>query len=297
MKVLIGGSSGLLGATLVPFLQKAGHECTRLVRNGSGGVRWDAQTYALEYPAALDDFDAVIHLGGENIVGRWTVDKKMRIKSSRINSTSALARQLADRPTPPATFIVASAIGYYGDREAEELTEDSAPGDGFLAQVCREWEAAADPARAAGIRVAHMRFGMLLSPDGGALKTMLPPFRMGLGGRIGSGQQYMSWASVDDAAHAIQHVLDTRTVEGALNVVSPEPCTNAAFTKTLGRVLSRPTVFPVPAPMARLAFGEMADALLLASQRVKPARLLDSGFTFAHPALEPALRALLDRNQ
>ncbi len=295
MKVLVGGSTGLVGEALVKAIAAKQHEFTRLVRSGSDGLKWDASTYTLDNPAALADFDAVVHLGGESIIGRWSATKKQRIRDSRVKSTAALAEALAQLDQPPATLILASATGYYGNRGDTELTEDSSLGEGFLADVCKEWEAAADPARAAGIRVVHLRYAMLLSPDGGALKTMLPPFKLGLGGKIATGKQYMSWASLDDAVQAILFALETPALEGPINVVSPNSCTNEAFTRALGRVLRRPTIFPVPAFAARLAFGEMADALLMTSQRVLPSRLAANGYTFKHPELEPALRDLLNQ--
>lgn len=295
MKVLVGGSTGLVGEALVKALAAKQHEFTRLVRSGSDGLKWNASIYTLDNPTALADFDAVVHLGGESIIGRWSATKKQRIRDSRVKSTAALAEALAQLDQPPATLILASATGYYGNRGDTELTEDSSLGEGFLADVCKEWEAAADPARAAGIRVVHLRYAMLLSPDGGALKTMLPPFKLGLGGKIATGKQYMSWASLDDAVHAILFALETPALEGPINVVSPNPCTNEAFTRALGRVLRRPTIFPVPAFAARLAFGEMADALLMTSQRVLPSRLAANGYTFKHPELEPALRDLLNQ--
>ncbi len=294
MKVLVSGSSGLVGAKLVARLRDDGHEVTPLVRSrGQEGLYWDSATYALDDASELTSFDTVIHLAGESIVGRWSPEKKQRIHVSRIASTAQLAKAIeAHCAAAPPTFIVASAIGYYGDRGDDVLDEESARGTGFLADVCRDWEVAADSARAVGCRVVHARFGMLLSPEGGALKKMLPPFKMGLGGRLGPGLQYMSWAALDDAVAAILHVWQNQEIEGPVNVVSPNPCTNLAFTEALGRVLRRPTVFPVPAGAARLVFGEMADALLLASQRVVPTRLLNSGFRFQYAELEDALQAL-----
>lgn len=295
MKILISGSSGLVGTHLIDQLRAAGHEPVSLVRNRErAGVYWDPRTYALDDPAVLETFDAVIHLAGESIVGRWTAAKKDRIRSSRIDSTTVLARAMAGCASPPSVFIVASAIGYYGDTGDRAVDEDAPLGIGFLAEVCRDWEAAADPARGVGIRVVHMRFGMLLSPRGGALKTMLPPFRAGLGGRVGTGTQSMSWASLDDAVGAILHALNHADLSGPVNVVSPQPCTNLEFTKALGQALNRLTVFPVPAFLVRLLFGEMGDALLLASQRVMPNRLLKTGYSFQDANLGHALARLLD---
>lgn len=293
MKILISGASGLVGSALVRSLQRNGHDIQRLIRAGRQGVKWDPETYEIEEPRRLAERDAVVHLAGEPIVGRWSDEKKRRIRDSRVNSTRALSDTLAGLQNRPSVLIVASAVGYYGNRGDETLTEDSAPGDGFLADVCKEWEAAAAPARDAGIRVVHVRFGMLLSPDGGALKAMLTPFKLGLGGRVGSGSQFVSWASVADAVGVIQHAIETDSLQGAVNVVSPTPATNMQLTKALGAALSRPTGIPVPAFAARTLFGEMADALLLASQRVLPGKLTANGYTFRHTDLEQTLRELL----
>lgn len=289
MKVVVGGSSGLVGTALLERLRGEGHAVERLVRDGRDGIVWDPATYALTSPDQLSAFDAVVHLGGEGIAGRWTTEKKRRIRDSRVQSTQALAQTVARLKDKPSVLVVASAIGYYGDRNNEELTEKSAPGSGFLAKVCQQWEQAADPAREAGIRVVHLRFGMALSARGGALKTMLPPFKAGLGGKVGSGQQWMSWISLDDAVGVVLHALTDNTIEGPINAVAPTPCTNLEFTKTLGSVLHRPTALPVPAFLVRLALGEMADALLLASQRVRPGKLSASGYLFQHTAVKEAL--------
>ena len=298
LHVLVSGASGLIGSALVPFLTTGGHRVTRLVRSppaGEGAVFWDPAARRLD-PAALEGADAVVHLAGEPIArGRWTDAKKARIRDSRIQGTELLAEALARLDRPPRVLVSASAVGYYGDRGAELLRETSPPGTGFLAGVCRDWEAATRAAAAKGIRVATLRFGIVLSPAGGALARMLPPFRLGVGGRIGGGRQYMSWIAVDDAVGAIHHALMTDDLEGPVNVVAPQAVTNREFTRTLGRVLRRPTIFPVPAFAARLAFGELADALLLASARVEPARLLAAGYRFRHPDLEDALRHLLGR--
>jgi uncharacterized protein (TIGR01777 family) len=242
----------------------------------------------------LDGFDAVVHLAGENIAaGRWTESVKERIRKSRVDGTQLLSRALARLKQPPRAVVQASAVGFYGNRGDESLTESSPRGQGFLPAVCVAWEAAAEPAEKQGIRVVFLRFGVILSRKGGALKKMLLPFRLGVGGVIGDGSQYMSWITLDDAVAAIQHALSTEGLRGPVNVVSPQPVTNRGFTRTLGRALGRPTVFPMPAFAARLAFGEMADALLLSSQRVLPDRLLGSGYSFRHPDLEPALRHVL----
>ena len=237
-----------------------------------------------------------MHLAGENIaVRRWTPAQKARIRDSRVQGTRLLAQSLARLQQPPTVMVCASAIGFYGDRGEELLTEGSAPGSGFLTDTCRAWEAAAQPASEKDIRVVNLRLGVVLSPGGGALAKMLLPFRLGVGGKIGSGRQYMSWIEIDDVVGVIHYALTTDELRGPVNAVAPNPVTNREFTKTLGRVLSRPTIFPMPAFAARLAFGEMADELLLASTRVKPARLQNSGYYFRHPRLEDALRHLLGK--
>ena len=301
MHVAISGSSGLVGTALRPYLQTAGHTTTPIVRQKPGtaapaqGIPWILEE-GLPELASLEGVDAVVHLAGESIAeGRWSDAKKARIRESRVAATQKLAESLARMEQPPKTLVVASAIGIYGDRGDERLPEDSKLGSGFLAEVCKDWEAAADPARAAGIRIVHLRFGVILSPKGGALKKMLLPLKLGAGGRIGSGQQYMSWVALDDVVGAIQHALSTDGLEGAVNVTAPNPVTNRAYTKTLGRVLWRPTIIPMPGFAARLAFGEVADALLLASQRTVPTVLERTGYQFRHPELEPALRHMLGK--
>jgi hypothetical protein len=244
--------------------------------------------------ALVEAPDAFVHLAGENIAaGRWTAARKARIRDSRVKVTRRLCESLARLSQPPKVVVSASAVGYYGDRSDEVLTEESPSGAGFLAQVCREWEAACGPAVQKGIRVVNLRTGMVLSAAGGMLPRILPPFRMGLGGRIGSGRQYMSWIALDDLVGVIVHALTCDRPAGPVNAVAPNPVTNLEFTRTLGRVLRRPTFFAVPAWAARLAFGEMAGALLLASARVEPARLAASGFVFRYPELEGALRHML----
>jgi uncharacterized protein (TIGR01777 family) len=243
----------------------------------------------------LEGVDAVLHLAGENIVGRWSAAKKARIRNSRVEGTRLLAGTLAGLQRPPGVMVSASATGYYGDRGNELLTEESAPGNNFLAGVCREWEAATDPAGEAGVRVVHPRFGIVLSTEGGALATTLPIFKLGGGGRIGNGKQYWSWVAIDDVVGAILHSLFTESLGGPVNVTVPNPPTNAQYTRTLGGVLGRPTVFPLPAPAARIALGEVADELLLASQRIEPAKLIETGYSYRYPELGGALRHLLGR--
>ena len=299
MKILVSGSTGFIGSALVPFLTSDGHSVVQLLRKPVATVNptltWDPAAGRLD-AAAFEGFDAVVHLAGESIAsGRWTAAKKERIRSSRVDATRLLCNALARLGRPPKALICASAIGYYGDRGDEVLREESAPGRDFLAGVCRDWEAASEPAARKGIRVVNLRFGVVLGRGGGALARMLPPFRMGLGGRIGSGRQYISWIALDDAVGAVQHALATGALRGPANAVAPRAVTNQEFTRTLGRTLGRPTLFPMPAFAARLAFGEMADALLLGSARVEPARLLASGYRFRHGDLEGALRHLLDR--
>jgi uncharacterized protein (TIGR01777 family) len=296
MKILVSGSHGLIGSAFVREAERAGDEVVRLVRTAArvteGAVPWDTARGRLD-PARLEGFDAVVHLAGENIAGRWTAAKKNRIRESRVLGTRLLCGALAGVTKPPRVVVCASAIGFYGDRGDEILHESSPTGKGFLSQTCREWEAAAGPAIDTGIRVAQLRFGVVLDRGGGALARMLLPFRLGLGGRIGSGHQYMSWVSLDDAAGMIRHAIETESMSGPVNAVAPQPVTNAGFTRTLGKVLRRPTPFPMPAFAARLAFGEMAEALLLASTRVVPTRLQESGYGFLHSDLEAALRHIL----
>jgi hypothetical protein len=300
MKVLVSGASGLVGAMLVPKLASAGHDVRRLVRNASraasGDLVWNPAAGELDV-VALEAFDAVVNLAGESIAsGRWTARKKAEIRQSRISATNTLAKALAQLTTRPRTLVNASAIGFYGNRGEERLDETSSTGSGdFLSEVCRAWESATEPAARAGVRVIVTRFGVILSANGGALAKMLLPFKLGLGGKIGSGRQYMSWVAIDDVVGAIMHCLNDQNLRGPVNVVAPEPVTNAKYTKTLGRVLARPTIFPMPAFAARAAFGQMADELLLSGQRVEPAKLLASGYAFKYPSLEATLRHVLTR--
>jgi len=296
MKVAVTGSSGLVGSALVPQITAGGHQVVRLVRSQGarpGEIPWNPEAGTLDR-AALEGFGAIIHLAGESIAGgRWTEAKKKRIRDSRVGSTRLLATTIAGLSRPPQVLVCASAIGCYGDRGDELLREDSPPGDDFLAGVCRAWEGAAEPAARKGVRVVHQRFGMILSPKGGALAKMLLPYRLGAGGPIGTGRQHVSWITLDDVLGVIGHALAAGTLSGPVNTVSPHPVTNREFARALGRVLRRPAILPMPAFAARLVFGEMADALLLSSQRVEPARLIASGYRFLYPDLEPALRHLL----
>lgn len=298
MQIAVTGCHGLVGSALLPILAAGGHRVTHVVR---GQARRDCETswdpaHGLGQPDRLEDMDAVVHLAGESIAaGRWTPERKAAIRQSRVEGTRRLSENLARLAQPPRGLVCASAVGYYGDRGEESLREESSPGHGFLAEVCQEWEASAEPAVRAGVRVVHLRFGMILSPTGGALKRMLLPFRLGLGGAIGTGRQFLSWIAIDDAIGAIIHALSTESLRGPVNVVAPTAITNTEFARVLGRVLSRPAVARLPAVAVRIVFGEMAEELLLASARVLPARLQDSGFAFRFPELEGALRHLLGR--
>jgi uncharacterized protein (TIGR01777 family) len=300
MNVLVSGSTGLVGTALIPALMAGGHEVIRLVRAKSRTpskeiIGWNPEAGYID-SAGIEGLDAVVHLAGEPIAsGRWNSAKKARIRDSRVQGTRLLCEALAHASRRPSVLLCASAIGFYGDRGDEVLTEASAAGSGFLADVCREWEGATDLARQNGIRVVNLRFGVILSTAGGALAKMLTPFKMGVGGVIGSGRQYMSCISIDDCIGAIQHALAADHVSGPTNIVQPGPVTNHQFTKALGKVLGRPTIFPMPAFAARLAFGEMADQLLLASARVEPQKLVASGYQFGHPDLETALGHVLGR--
>jgi uncharacterized protein (TIGR01777 family) len=303
-RIVITGSRGLIGSALVPFLTAGGHEVIRLLSRPAtpaydDGTLWHVWPEEEPAPSAqLAQADAVIHLAGENIAtGRWNARKKQQIRESRVRSTRRLAEVLAVLPSSqrPPTLLCASAVGFYGHRGDEELSEDSSPGRGFFPEVCQEWEAAAEPARQAGIRTVHLRFGAVLSPRGGALAKQLPAFRWGLGAVLGNGQQWFSWISIEDAIAAIYHCLMEPSIQGPVNVVAPEPVPQRTFAKMLGRVLRRPAVFWLPAPVLRRLFGELADHALLASTRVRPGKLLATGFTFEYPDLESALRFLLGR--
>lgn len=299
MDIAITGSTGLIGAALGASLRADGHRVVRVARRAASGpdeISWDPAAGRLD-PADLAGLDAVVHLAGEGIAEkRWTDAQKRRILTSRTEGTGLVARAMAECGADgPRVLVSGSAIGWYGDRGDEVLTEASAAGTGFLADVCRQWEAAADPAREAGVRVAHARTGIVLDPDGGALAKQLPLFRVGLGGRIGGGHQYMSWIAIEDEVAALRFLVD-HDLEGPVNLTAPNPVTNRDFTEALGAALHRPTIVPVPGFGPKLLFGgELVDELLLASQRVLPDRLEQAGFTFARPELGPALAALLHR--
>ncbi len=317
MRVALTGTTGLIGSALAPALTRAGHGVVRVVRPKPGlakrrpavtsgshdddadsvfanTITWDPARGTLD-PHALDGIDAVVHLSGESLAERWTAERKQRIVSSRVDSTTLLARTIAAMPTRPRVLIVASAVGYYGDRGDEVVDESSAPGRGFLADVCQAWEAAASPAREAGIRTVHTRFGIVLSPDGGALAKMLPLFTLGLGGKIGAGTQWTSWIARSDLVAAILFLLAHDTIAGPVNVTSPNPVTNGEFAATLGHVLHRPAVATVPPLALRLMFGEMANEALLTGQRVVPRVLERAGFVYEHSTIANALRFELGR--
>lgn len=296
MKILVSGSHGLVGTALVKSFEAAGHKVFSLVRyapHTKTEIEWSPDRYSIAL-ARIEGFDAVVSLAGESIAeGRWTDEKKQRIRDSRVKGTKLLGDALANLTAPPKTFICASAIGYYGNRGDEILNEASAPGSDFLSQVCVEWERATALATEKGIRVVNARFGIILDKNGGALKKMLPPFRMGVGGKIGNGKQWMSWIALADVIGGLSFALVNESLRGPSNFVAPNPVTNAEFTKTLGRVLSRPTLFPIPAFGIRLLFGEMGETLLLGSLRVEPQQLKSHGYQFQYSQLEQALRDIL----
>jgi uncharacterized protein (TIGR01777 family) len=303
-RILVSGVSGPIGSALLPALKAGGARISRLTRSGSKpqasssdsgeeSIPWNPQQQIS--PDSVSGFDAVVHLAGESIVGRWTDDKKSKIRDSRVAPTQHLAQALAETKARPQVFVCSSAIGYYGDRADEVLPESSSAGTGFLSDVCREWESATKPAAAAGIRTVQIRTGIVLSPKGGALGSMLPPFKFGLGGRLGSGQQWMSWIDVHDMVGAIHHILKTDLLQGPVNMVAPKPVRNVEFTKTLASVLSRPAIFPVPAFAIKLALGEMGETILLGSQRVEPTQLVTSGYPFRFSNLEASLKNVLGK--
>lgn len=301
-RVIVSGASGLVGTALVPALAEAGYEVIRLVRHRNGGpgtAPWEPSKGTLD-PAVVDGAAAVIHLSGENIAaGRWTRAKKKRILESRVRSTRLLAETLAglygpgndDAPKP--TFVSTSAIGIYGDQGARELDENAPQGDGFLADVCQRWEAAASAARDAGIRVVHPRLGVVLAKEGGALEQMARPVRFGAGGPLGTGNQYVSWITLRDVVRVFLHLLHTPDLDGPVNVVAPQAIPQRQLAKSIGKVLHRPSLLPAPAFALRIALGEMADEVLLASQRIVPRVLENQGFEFEDPTLDGALERLL----
>jgi uncharacterized protein len=295
--VIVTGATGLVGKPLVASLEQAGATVVRGVRRPAREpareMYWNAEAGEIE-SGKLEGAAAVVHLAGENVAARrWTAAFKQELRDSRIKGTRLIAEAIAHAAVKPRAFICASAIGYYGNRGDERLTESSPRGDDFLANLCRDWEAACQPARDAGVRVVNARIGVVLSPNGGALRKMLTPFKLGVGGKMGDGRQFMSWISLDDVVAALHYLVESPTISGPVNLTSPHPATNAEFTKALGRVLSRPTVLSMPAPAARLLFGEMADETLLSSARIMPQVLADAGFRFRYAELEPALRHLL----
>ena len=295
-RVLVSGVSGPIGVALLPSLRASGWSVVRLVRGqttGDGQLVWDpAKPFA---PDAVSGFDAVIHLAGEPVFGRWTDAKKAKILSSRVYGTLHLSQALAQAEEKPKVFISGSAIGYYGNRGDELLREESAPGAGFLAQVAEKWEEATMPAVQADIRTAHLRTGIVLSPKGGGLGAMLMPFKMGLGGRIGDGRQWMSWIHVQDMVGAIHHILKNDLLQGTVNMVAPKAVTNNEFVKTLASVLSRPAILPMPAFAVKAVFGQMGEEMLLASQKVEPGKLISSGYPFRFRELRAALQNLLQK--
>ncbi len=299
MKILISGASGLVGTHLIPTLREKGHEIHRLVRKaprGADEIEWDAQKgLRPEEQAKLENFDAVVHLAGDNVASEsWSAAKKRRIKESRTVGTRVLVEALGRCQTPPQILVSASAIGFYGDRGDEVLTEESPPGEGFFPEVCSEWEREAEKAADFGARVVMPRIGVVLTKDGGALEKMLTPFKFGVGGTIGGGRQYMSWIALADLIRIFHFALEKNDLRGPVNATAPNPSTNEEFTKALGRALNRPTVLPVPEFAVKLMFGEMGQTLLLEGCRVVPRRLLDAGFEFEHADLEQTLKSVLD---
>jgi hypothetical protein len=299
LRILVSGASGLVGSALVPRLETHGHEVIRLVRRRPSDpaheVEWDPAEGRLD-ASSLRRVDAVVHLAGESLAsGRWTRARKARIWQSRIQGTRLLSETLAALHPPPLVLVSASAVGFYGDRGDEILREDSTSGTGFLAELCRAWEQAPDRASRAGVRAVQLRLGIVLAPAGGVLGRLLPPFRLGLGTTLGTGSQFTSWISIDDLLDVILLAIATPGLAGPVNATSPQPVTNRDLTRTLARALGRPAVFKAPAPLLRLLAGEMAQELLLSSQRAEPARLLAAGYRFRHANLEGALRHLLGK--
>lgn len=298
MRILVSGSSGLVGRALCQALEADGHTVVRLVRNDTAladnAIYWDPARSVLAGDA-LNGMDGVVHLAGESIAsGLWTPERKARIRESRLQGTHLLCERLASCDQPPPFLIAASAIGFYGNCGDNIVDENSGPGKGFLAQLCEDWEGETLRLAAAGTRVVNLRLGMVLSTQGGALQKMLPPFRLGVGGTLGNGAMWMSWIHLHDVVKIIRFAMERPELSGPVNAVSPHPVTNRTFTRALGRAMHRPTLFPVPAPLLRFALGEMADELLLASLRGRPLRLDAAGFTFDFPEIDGALRNLLD---
>jgi uncharacterized protein (TIGR01777 family) len=303
MRVLVSGSHGLIGGALVRTLRTSGHEVGRIVRGGTkppagpGDVSWDVEAGTVD-TRAMEGADALVHLAGPSLARRWSGAYKARLRDSRVDGTTQVAIALAQMDRPPPVMVCASAIGFYGDRGDEELTEESEPGTGFLAELVQAWEAATAPAGKAGIRVVHLRSGIVLSAEGGALGKQLPLFKLGLGGQLGPGRQYVSWMSLADEVDAILHAITNDSVRGPLNATAPNPVTNAEFTRVLGAAVGRPTLLRVPSAALSVAFGpEMARETVLISQRVRPTRLEATGFEFAHPQLPGALDAALGRGR
>lgn len=295
MRVLVTGATGLIGSHLVPALQREGHQVVRLGRRrDASDFVWDPLRGQMD-TGALDGVDAVVHLAGENIGQRWTEERKQRMWRSRVEGARLLADAIASVSSPPRTFISASATGYYGDRGDEALDEDAGPGRGFLAELCQAWEEAAQGAARAGTRVVNPRFGVVMSDKGGALARLLPLFRLGLGGALGDGRQYMSWIDIEDLVSAVLFLLRRDDLSGPVNVTSPNPVTNEEFTRTLARVLGRPAFLRVPAFALKAMMGQMAEETLLAGQRVLPRKLHQAGFAFQYPDLEGSLRHVLGR--
>ena len=293
-RVLVTGASGLIGTALAPSLEQSGAQVVQLTRRpaeSSAQISWNPRT--LLSPKTVSGFDAVIHLAGETVVGRWTPEKKRAIRESRVLGTGNLAHALAGCSSKPRVFLSASAVGFYGNRGDEVLTEESPTGTGFVAELGDEWEAVSRIAADAGIRTVNLRIGVVLTANGGALGKMLTPFKLGLGGRIGSGRQWWSWIHIDDIVGAVHHALRTESLSGPVNLVAPNPVTNREFTRVLAAVLHRPALAPLPAFMARIALGEMATELMCSSQRVIPRRLQESGYSFRFNDLRPALEELL----
>lgn len=295
MKILISGGSGLIGRAVSHLLEEEGHQVVSLKRKSTSSETpyWDIENHIIEL-GAYQKIDVVIHLAGESIAeGRWNQQKKERIKNSRVKGTKLLSEYFSKATYQPKVFISGSAIGFYGSRGEEELSENSQKGTGFLSDVCTQWEEATSKVALSGIRVAKVRFGMVLSSKGGALKKMLFPFKAGFGGIIGDGKQYVSWVTIDDVVGIISHIIKSENLAGAINVVSPTPVTNQIFTKTLGKVLKRPTILPLPAFLAKILLGEMAQELLLSSTKVIPSKLQESGYIYKHATLENALEDML----